>query len=206
MPGRKFCNLVSLLTATSDKPDSATIIAQTRCWLESVIIALNFCPFARREHIRDSIRYRVSDQTDLALALQAVADECQQLDQQAQTETTLLIFPAGFSEFDDFLQLIEMADQLLDQLGYRGIYQLAHFHPDYCFADAEADDAANYTNRSPWPTLHLLREASLQRAIGSHPDTAQIPDNNIRKARELGKPALQARLQHCLAAQDKHHE
>lgn len=206
MTGRTFRNLVNLLTATHNQPDSATIIAQTRCWLESVIIELNFCPFARREHVRNSIRYSVSDQTELALALQAVADECQLLDQQAQTETTLLIFSAGFSEFDDFLQLIDIADQLLDQLDYRGTYQLAHFHPHYCFADAEADDAANYTNRSPWPTLHLLREASLQQAIGSHPDTGQIPDNNIRKAREQGKPALQARLQHCLAAQDKHHE
>jgi hypothetical protein len=168
-----------------------------------VIIDLNFCPFAKREFARESIRYTVSDQPDLALALQAVADECQQLDQQPQTETTLLMFSRGFNEFDDFLQLIEMADQLIDQLGYRATYQLAHFHPDYCFAGSDNGDAANYTNRSPWPTLHLLREASLQRAIEGYPDTSQIPENNIRKARELGKAALQARLQQCMAAQDK---
>ncbi|HEY9201716.1 MAG TPA: DUF1415 domain-containing protein [Gammaproteobacteria bacterium] len=191
------------MTASPTIPDPATIIAQTRCWLESVIIELNFCPFAKREFVKNSIRYTVSEQTDLAMALEVVADECQQLDQHPQTETTLLMFSRGFSAFDDFLQLIEMADQLIDQLGYRATYQLAHFHPDYCFAGSNNDDAANYTNRSPWPTLHLLREASLQRAIDAYPDTAQIPENNIRRARELGKPALQARLQQCLAAQGK---
>lgn len=184
-------------------PDPATIITQTRCWLESVIIELNFCPFARREHLRNSIRYQLSEQADLSSALQTVAEECQYLDQQPQTETTLLIFPRGFNDFNDFLELIEMTDQLIDQLDYRSTYQLAHFHPDYCFAGSNDDDAANYTNRSPWPTLHLLREASLQRAIERYPDTSQIPDNNIKKARELGKPALQARLQQCMAAQDK---
>ncbi len=191
------------MTAKLDQPDSDTVIAQTRCWLESVIIELNFCPFAKREHVRDSIRYTVSDQTDLALALQDVSDELQYLDQQPQIETTLLIFPWGFAEFNDFLELIEMADQLIDQLGYRSTYQLAHFHPDYCFAGSDDEDAANYTNRSPWPTLHLLREASLQQAIDRYPDTSQIPDNNISKAREMGKPSLQARLQQCMAAQGK---
>lgn len=195
-----------MTASLSSNPDTARIISQTQCWLESVIIALNFCPFAKREFVRDSIRYTVSDQTDLALALQAVADECQQLDQQPQTETTLLMFSQGFSEFNDFLELIDMADQLIDQLGYRATYQLAHFHPDYCFAGSDEEDAANYTNRSPWPTLHLLRETSLQRAIEGYPDTSQIPENNIRRARELGKATLQARLQQCLAAQGKHHE
>jgi len=195
------------LTATpgnpdSANPDSASIIAQTRCWLESVIIALNFCPFARREFVRNSIRYEICGQADLTSALQAVADECQYLEQQPQTETTLLIFPHGFSEFNDFLQLIELADQLIDQLGYRSIYQLAHFHPDYCFAGSNDEDAANYTNRSPWPTLHLIREASLQQAIDAYPDTSQIPDNNIEKAREMGKQALQALLQQCIRVED----
>lgn len=203
MPGRKLRNLVTILTASPTIPYPATIIAQTRCWLESVIIELNFCPFAKREFVKNSIRYTVSEQTDLAMALEVVTDECQQLDQHPQTETTLLMFSRGFSEFDDFLELIEMADQLIDQLGYRATYQLAHFHPDYCFAGSTNEDAANYTNRSPWPTLHLLREASLQKAIDAYPDTSQIPENNIRRARELGKPALQARLQQCMAAQGK---
>lgn len=203
MPGRKFRNLVTILTATPDNPDPATIITQTRCWLESVIIDFNFCPFAKREFVKDSIRYTVSEQTDLAMALQVVADECQQLDQQPQTETTLLMFSRGFSEFNDFLELIDMADQLIDQLGYRSTYQLAHFHPDYCFAGSTDEDAANYTNRAPWPTLHLLRETSLQRAIDTYPDTSRIPYINIEKARELGKAILQARLQHCMDAQAK---
>lgn len=195
-----------MTASPSSNSDPASIIAQTQCWLESVIIELNFCPFAKREFVRNSIRYTVSEQADLAPALQAVSDELQYLDQHPQTETTLLIFPRGFAEFNDFLELIEMADQLIDQLGYRSVYQLAHFHPDYCFAGCNDEDAANYTNRSPWPTLHLLREASLQKAIERYPDTSQIPDNNISKARELGKPALQARLQKCMTARGENHE
>lgn len=195
-----------MIAPTHRSADSATVIAQTRCWLESVIIELNFCPFAKREFARNSIRYQASEHTDLASALQTVADELQHLDQQADTETTLLMFPQGFNSFDDFLELIEMADQLIDQLGYRSIYQLAHFHPNYCFAGSDDEDAANYTNRSPWPTLHLLREASLQRAIASYPDTSRIPDNNIKKARKLGKQSLQQRLQQCMAIQEKNHE
>jgi len=191
------------VTVTPDIPDSATVIAQTRCWLKSVIIDLNFCPFAKREFVRDSIRYKVSEQTDLASALETMADELQHLDQQPLTETTLLIFPDAFSEFEDFLELIELADQLIDQLGYRATYQLAHFHPDYCFAGSTDEDAANYTNRAPWPTLHLLRETSLQRAIDAYPDASRIPYINIEKAREMGKQALLARLKQCMDAQAK---
>lgn len=187
------------MTATpGTTPDSATVIAQTQYWLESVIIDLNFCPFAKREFVRDSIRYKVSERADLASALETMADECQHLDQQPQTETTLLIFPGGFSEFEDFLELIDMADQLIDQLSYRATYQLAHFHPNYCFAGSNDEDAANYTNRSPWPTLHLLREASLQQAIDAYPDTGQIPCINIEKAREMGIQQLQTRLAQCM--------
>jgi hypothetical protein len=194
------------LTATPDNPDSATVVAQTRCWLESVIIELNFCPFAKREFVRNSIRYQLSEAIDLSTALHSVNDELNYLDQHSQSETTLLIFPRGFAEFNDFLELIEMADKLIDQLGYRSTYQLAHFHPNYCFAGSNDEDAANYTNRSPWPTLHLLRENSLQQAIERYPDTSQIPDNNIKKARQMGRQALQKRLQQCMdvdPAQDK---
>ncbi len=194
---------VKTVTATPDIPDSATVTAQTQRWIESVIIDFNFCPFARHEFVRNSIRYTVSEQTDLASSLEAMADELQHLDQQPKTATTLLIFPGGFSEFEDFLELIELADQLIDQLGYRATYQLAHFHPDYCFAGSTDEDAANYTNRSPWPTLQLLRETSLQRAIDAYPDTSRIPYINIEKARELGKQALQARLKQCMDAQAK---
>lgn len=174
------------------------IIEQTKCWLSSVIIDLNFCPFAKREFVKESICYEVSTSSGLEANLHELARALEYLDDHAEIETTLLIFAETFSDFDDFLELIDYADQLVDELGYRSTYQLAHFHPDYCFADAEQDDAANYTNRAPFPTLHLLREDSLQKAIDKHPDTANIPDNNINLARKLGADKLQTRLTNCL--------
>lgn len=173
------------------------IIQQTQCWLENVIIGLNFCPFAKREFVNQSIRYAVSDALQLDEALQAVADEFITLDQEDGIETTLLMFASGFSDFDDFVELIDYSNQLIDELGYRGIYQVAHFHPDYCFEGSDDQDAANFTNRSPWPTLHLIRESSLQSAIEQHANTEAIPEANIRLARKLGFDKMQQLLQQC---------
>ena len=172
-------------------------IKQTQCWLENTVIGLNFCPFASREFKQQTIHYAVSDTGRLEDSLTHLAAELQRLDQNPDIETTLLIFSDGYADFEAFLELIDYSDALLDQLKYRSIYQLAHFHPDYCFADVTADDPSNFTNRSPWPTLHLLRETSLQRAIEQHPDTAQIPDTNIKLARKLGIEKMQSLLQKC---------
>jgi len=174
------------------------IIEQTKCWLSNTIIDLNFCPFAKREFVKETIRYQVSIKKDLEANLHVLARELEHLDNNPQVETTLLIFTEAFSHFDDFVELIDYADQLIDELGYRSIYQLAHFHPDYCFEGEDVNDAANYTNRSPYPTLHLLRETSLQSAIESYPDTATIPENNIKLAREYGPDKMQALLNNCL--------
>ena len=173
------------------------IIEQTKCWLSSVIIDLNFCPFAKREFIKESISYDVSTTNGLEANLHELARALEHLDNHAEIETTLLIFAEAFSDFDDFVEMIDYADLLIDELGYRSTYQLAHFHPDYCFEDAATDDAANYTNRAPFPILHLLREDSLQKAIDKYPDTASIPDNNIKLARELGIIKMQALLNNC---------
>ena len=172
-------------------------IKQTQCWLENTVIGLNFCPFASREFKQKTIHYAVSETVKLEDSLTQLAIELQRLDQDPGIETTLLIFSDGYSAFDDFLELIDYADALVDQLQYRSVYQLAHFHPDYCFADAAADDPSNFTNRSPWPTLHLLRESSLQRAIEHHPDTEQIPETNIKLARKLGFAKMRSLLDRC---------
>ncbi|MCW9048331.1 MAG: DUF1415 domain-containing protein [Gammaproteobacteria bacterium] len=173
------------------------IIEETRCWLKSTIIGLNFCPFAKREFTQDTIRYSISSAKDLESNLHNLAEEFQYLDKHSDTETTLLMFSHAVTDFDDFLELIEYANQLLDDLGYDSVYQLAHFHPLYCFDGVELDDASNYTNRSPYPTLHIIRELSMQRAVDSHPDTAQIPESNIKLARELGAKHLQSLLEVC---------
>lgn len=185
--------------------NQASVIQQIQCWLKSIIIDLNFCPFANREWLKNSIRYSIVENTEpspdeqqiLHSSLQKLAEEFQYLDRHPQTETTLLIFPQTFSKFDDFLTLIDYANQLLLDLGYEATYQLAHFHPDYCFDGTEASDAANYTNRSPCPILHLLREASLEKAIENHPDVSGIPETNIKVARDLGSDKIQSLLNHC---------
>jgi len=174
------------------------IVDQTKHWLSTVIIDLNFCPFAKREFVKETIRYQVSTKKDLEANLHVLAQELEHLDKHPQTETTLLIFAEAFKHFDDFIELIDYADQLIDELGYRSTYQLAHFHPDYCFEGEEQSDAANYTNRAPFPTLHLLREASLQSAIESYPDTTSIPERNIELAREYGSDKMQSLLDNCL--------
>ena len=163
-----------------------TITKQTKKWLEEVVIKHNFCPFAKRELLRNSIRFHVVDSSDMAEALQALADAFFYLDHQTKTETTLVIFSNGFEHFDDYLDLVDIANALLEDQKYAGIYQLASFHPDYCFEGSNNDDPANYTNRSPYPTLHIIRESSLAHAVESHPDAAGIPERNIAYARELG--------------------
>lgn len=172
------------------RDDDATCIRRTRRWVEEVIVAHNFCPFAAREVARNSIRYAVNPESRLADTLEVLVGECETLDCDPAVETTLLICPQGFEVFEDYLDLVELADALLVEQGYEGTYQLASFHPDYRFADAPPDDAANYTNRSPYPMLHILREDSLERAIAAHPDPEGIPGRNIRYAREQGLAAL----------------
>lgn len=162
------------------------IIARTRQWIETVVVGMNFCPFAKRELRRGSVRFSVGTDPDLEAVLFQLIEECTHLDADAATETTLLILPDGFADFDDYLDLAGLAEDLLAEHGYEGVYQVASFHPDYRFADADDNDPANYTNRSPYPMLHLLREESLESAIANYPDPDAIPDNNIVKARALG--------------------
>jgi len=178
--------------------DESTLIKQTKNWLNEIIIGLNFCPFAKREVLKNSIRYTINNSAELESSLYALADELQYLDAHSECETSLFICPQGFNDFDEFLNLIELADQLIDDLNYRSVYQLAHFHPDYCFDGVDQDDASNYTNRSPYPTLHILRESSLQSAIARHPDTSAIPETNIALARDKGSAKMQQMLNLCL--------
>jgi uncharacterized protein len=169
-------------------------IEQTQQWLEEVVIGLNFCPFAKRELRKNAVRFILNKSGDIQETLEQMITECEFLDANPETETTLLILPNGFEDFLYYLDLTELAEDLLAEQGYEGVYQVASFHPDYCFADSEADDAANYTNRSPYPMLHLLREASLDMAIDNYPDIDSIPKTNMQKARTLGAEFFQSIL------------
>ena len=173
-------------------------ISATQAWVQSVVVGLNFCPFAAKEVANKTIRYQTSGAQDLQSALELLAAECEGLDQDSEIETTLLIFTKGFVEFYPFLDLLDLANQLIDDRGYEGIYQLASFHPDYCFADVQSDDPSNFTNRSPFPMLHILREESLERVLEKTANPEKIPEKNIRLARELGTEKLQQLLEHCI--------
>ena len=173
------------------------IIAHTKEWVSAVVIGDNFCPFARKEMVNNSIRYVVCSEV-LEDTLVALISECKTLDDAPSTETSLLIYPKGFDDFKVFLELTALADNLMADQGYEGVYQLASFHPDYCFADSSKDDPANYTNRSPYPTLHLIREESIERVLQDIENPEKIPERNIRYARDKGLSAMQAKLNACM--------
>lgn len=165
-------------------------LAATRAWVETFVVARDVCPFAGRELARDGIRYVAVPARDRQAALLALFDECRHLDATPAVETTLVVLSEGLEDFDDYLDLLAVAEALLAEQGYEGTYQLASFHPDYVFADAEPNDPANFTNRSPFPMWHLLREAGLERALAHYPEPEQIPERNIAAMRELGHASL----------------
>jgi hypothetical protein len=177
---------------------TAQIIEQTRKWITDVVIACNFCPFAAREVKRNSVHYQVEVDSNIEHGLTALLQECKRLDEQPQLETTLLIFPDAFQSFDEYLDLVALAEKLLKKKGYEGIYQVASFHPLYRFAGAPADDAANYTNRSIYPMLHLLREESIEAALKRYPDPDSIPASNIEFTRDKGMAYMKMLRDSCL--------
>lgn len=155
-------------------------------WVEQVVIGHNFCPFAKPEYDSGRVHFVLSETTKIEAGLEALIKECEQLDDKAEIETTLIVYSNLCNDFEDFLDFVDMASQLLEMQGYEGVYQLANFHPDYCFEGEAENDAANYTNRSPFPMLHLIRESSLEKALASYPQPEKIPENNIKLAREKG--------------------
>jgi hypothetical protein len=173
------------------------LIAATQTWLKTIIIEYNICPFAKRELDRGSIRFSIDHDTGIESCLLNLMLECDRLNIDSSIETTLLIYDSAFTAFDDYLDFLELAETLLIEQDYEGIYQLASFHPDYCFEGAEQDDPANYTNRSPYPMLHLLRETSIERAVANYPNPENIPQRNIEFTRELGLAKMQALLAAC---------
>ena len=166
----------------------AEISAAIRKWLERAVIGLNLCPFAKAVHVKGQVRYVVSHaQTEDAL-LDDLARELKFLTETRpeDVDTTLLITPDVLDDFDDFVLFLDLVEVVLHSYGHTGILQVASFHPDYVFADAEADDLANYTNRAPYPVLHLLRETSLARSTAAFPDAALIYERNIETLNKLG--------------------
>ncbi|MBK7763135.1 MAG: DUF1415 domain-containing protein [Bacteroidetes bacterium] len=179
-------------------PTIETVIHQTDRWVKEVVIGCNFCPFALQVVKEKKLKYVVLETNSSDEIAEQLLTECTYLDKHAETETTLLILPNTFSSFISYLSFIDRAEKLLRKKKYEGIYQLASFHPLYCFAGSNEQDAANYTNRSPYPMLHLLREESIEHALRNFPSPENIPERNIRVANEKGLAVMQSLLNSCL--------
>lgn len=180
----------------SNPPDD-DLIHIARSWVEMLVVDLNLCPFARRELVNNRVRFVVTHATTEAALVDALDGELRRLQRDEEIETTLLILPDMLQDFFDYNDFLVVADGLLIDMDLEGVFQIASFHPNYQFADTQFDDVENYTNRSPFPILHLLREDSLEKAIDSYPDIDSIPERNIAQMRALGRERLQALLAKC---------
>lgn len=174
------------------------IVTATRCWIDAVVVGLGFCPWASA----------VLDQPD-GLSVQLCAGDAEarldtvgqwltHMTHQETPETVLLVVPDGLESFESYLDFVQASEELLEQMEFVGILQLASFHPDYCFAGEAPDDAANYTNRSPYPMLHILREESITRRTGDGVVARGVPERNVKRARSLGNRRLSAILEQCV--------
>ncbi len=177
-----------VLTPFDDAATTTRVAAATQRWLERAVIGLNLCPFAKAAHVKRQIRYAVTAATSADGLLMELAHELDLLAEAAPEEldTTLLIHPGVMTDFIDFHLFLRDADGLMKRWGYGGVMQIASFHPVYEFAGSAADDVANCTNRSPYPTLHLLRESSIDRAVAAFPEASVIYERNIETMRRLG--------------------
>lgn len=169
-----------------------------RHWVETLVVDLNLCPFAKRELVRDRICFAVCEASSEEALLEQLHQELLLLEQDDEVETTLLIHPLVLQDFSDYNDFLNLAEGLLIQMGLEGVYQIASFHPDYQFAGTEPDDVENYTNRTPYPLMHLIREESLERAIANYPDPDNIPQRNIELVESMGEQKLKDMLQACL--------
>jgi len=180
--------------------DDAKVV--TRNWIESVVINLDLCPFARRELNDDRVRLKMCNADEESALLQALQDEMELLDRDSSIETTLLIHPFVLQDFDRYNQFLNIVDDLIAEQHREGVYQVASFHPQYQLAGTNPEAPENYTNRSPFPMLHLLREASVEKAIKSYPGVEKIPEKNIASMNAMGKDKLDDLLRKCTQSVD----
>lgn len=187
-----------------ETPTPEAIIGTIRRWTESIVIGLDFCPFARRVFQGNRIRYVVTEAADEESLRATLAEELRHLAATPieQVETTMLIHPRALGEFGDYCDFLPAAEQLVKSLGLRGVIQIASFHPQFQFADARPDDVENYTNRSPYPLLHLLREESISRVAGNEDDLLEIPRRNAELLRQMGRAKILEMLQGLASDRD----
>ncbi|MBL7767147.1 MAG: DUF1415 domain-containing protein [Chitinophagaceae bacterium] len=174
------------------------IISQTRQWILDVVIACNFCPFAARVMNERKVNYKVVAVEGLPAALLTLSEEIDRLNTDDTIDTSFIIFAQAYHSFREYMDMVEAAEKWLRKNKYEGVYQLASFHPDYCFAGEDTKDASNFTNRSVYPMLHLLRERSIDAALKNYPHPEKIPNRNIRFARDKGYAYMKMLRDQCL--------
>jgi hypothetical protein len=162
------------------------VIAKTLNWLDKVVIEQQFCPFARPVREKGQIHIAVQQHTDIASLLRQVLVECDYLLEQRNIETSLLVYTEMLDDFNDYLDFVDLANDAIETAGLEGVLQLASFHPDYVFAGAPEDCASNFTNRSPYPMIHIIQEQSISDALESFKHADAIPERNIAHAKALG--------------------
>jgi hypothetical protein len=172
-------------------------IITTQRWIQSFVVELNLCPFAQHVTVRDVIRYTACANESLQDILHALHEEMDWLDSDPETETSFLILTSGMKDFSDFNDCLAMAQELLVMMNWVGRYQLVGFHPHHQFDGTDPDDAENYTNRSPYPMVHILRESSVTQAVDATANIALIPKRNTDTLNQLGVEALIKRWQDC---------
>ena len=171
--------------AVSNNSESGVVLA-TKQWIDEVIIGLNFCPFAKKEFVNNTIFYCESSAEQVKPALHELIEQCRFLQAHDELETTLIVYKNGFRGFERYLDLVEYGNDLLVESGFEGVFQLATMHPEYCFEGEDYDDSSNFTNRSPYPIIHIIRAASMTRVLSVYNEPEKIPENNIVLANEKG--------------------
>lgn len=176
---------------------SQWVLESTRNWVDQVVVGLSLCPFAKTELDRDRVHFVVTRASSEVELLAALAEELNRLDTSFPQDTSLLIHPEVCQDFSEYNQFLSSAEMLLQDLGMEGVYQIASFHPDYQFAGTQPDDAENYTNRSPYPMMHLIREEILEQALKSLEHPEEVPARNIDLLRGLGSEKMRQMLAGC---------
>ena len=182
-------------------PADALAIAETRAWVDRAVVGLNLCPFAKSPQVKGRVRYVLSTARDGETLLAALIEEIERLVEASEDEieTTLLVHPHVLGDFLDYNDFLGIAEEAVAELGLEGVVQVASFHPQYCFAGTEPDAVGNATNRAPYPTLHLLREASIERAVDAFPEAATIYEANIAAMDRLGADGWAELQRQCRA-------
>lgn len=170
------------------------VVEHVKAWLEKVVIANNFCPFAARPFLNEAIDYCVVENASSEALITSILSQANKMQADKNVETVLVISPDGPEDFIEYLKWYDRAVEAMHEQSFEGVFQLASFHPDYQFADAPSDDASNYTNRSPYPIFHILREDSVSKAVELHPNVHSVPQHNIEFCRERGIDWLREQL------------